>query len=70
MRQQVLLLAALASLCGMLAPTAAAPAGWYFNRDEAQLRVVKGDIEEIWRRESRGQVSFERIFHADQRRVF
>lgn len=48
----------------------AAPADWYFSRGEQRLRVVKGDIEEIWQRESRGQVSFERIFHADQRRVF
>ena len=46
------------------------PADWYFSRGEQQLRVVKGEIEEIWRRESRGQVSFERIFHADKRRVF
>jgi hypothetical protein len=52
------------------AASRAAPAGWYFSRGEAQLRVVKGDIEEIWRRESRGQVSFERIFHSDKRRVF
>lgn len=46
------------------------PADWYFSRGEQQLRVVKGEIEEIWRRESRGQVSFERVFHADKRRVF
>ncbi len=48
----------------------AAPSEWYFSRGAQQLRVVKGDIEEIWQRESRGQVSFERIFHADKRRVF
>lgn len=57
------------------APTASsqshtAPSDWYFSRGEQRLRVVKGDIEEIWQRESRGQVSFERIFHADKRRVF
>lgn len=52
------------------AASVSAPAGWYYSRGEAQLRVVKGEIEEIWRRESRGQVSFERIFHDDKRRVF
>jgi hypothetical protein len=72
---------ALVALCFVVAPMVAsahgaepaasvsAPAGWYYARGDGQLRVVKGEIEEIWRRESRGQVSFERIFHGDKRRV-
>lgn len=52
---------------GMPAP---APKDWYFQRSASELRIAKGDIEEVWRRDARGQISFERIFHADQRRVF
>ena len=49
---------------------ASAPVDWFFYRSAQELRLIKGDIEEVWMRDSAGQVSFERIFHADQRRVF
>lgn len=62
--------ASAASAGPALASSRPVPAGWSYSRSDGLVRVVKGDIEELWRRESQGQVSFERIFHADQRRVF
>lgn len=43
---------------------------WYFARDERRVRLIKGEIEEVWERDPRGRISFERIFHADKRRVY
>ena len=52
---------------GVAAP---APVDWYFHRSAHALHLIKGDIEEIWTRDGAGRVSFERVFHADRRRVF
>jgi hypothetical protein len=43
---------------------------WYFTRDEHRVRLIKGDIEEVWEKDPHGRISFERIFHADKRRVY
>ncbi len=57
-----------------LAPTAlgqaVAPAqDWYISRQRNELRLLKGEMEEVWRRDPAGRISFERIFHADRKVV-
>ncbi len=42
---------------------------WHFHRDAAQVALLKGAIDEVWHRDPRGLVSFERIFHDDRRAV-
>jgi hypothetical protein len=51
---------------------AAAPAEWYFFRDDQLIALLKGNIDELWRRDvpaSSGNVSFERVFHDDRKVV-
>ena len=40
---------------------------WYFLRDAARVALLKGRIDESWRRDRRGRISFERVFHDRQR---
>lgn len=40
---------------------------WYFSRDAHQIALLKDGIDETWRRDDRGRLSFERVFHEDQR---
>lgn len=42
---------------------------WYFSRDSRQVALLKGAIDEIWHRDEEGRMSFERVFHEDQRVV-
>lgn len=42
---------------------------WLFSRSANQVRLLKGEVEEVWRRDERGRISFDRIFHADRRTV-
>jgi hypothetical protein len=42
---------------------------WYFYRQPQHVILMKGAIDEIWHRDEQGQVSFERIFHDEQRAV-
>jgi len=42
---------------------------WHFHRDATQVALLKGAIDEVWHRDPRGQVSFERVFHDDRRAV-
>ena len=40
---------------------------WYFYRDANRIAVIKGSVEDIWLRDARGAVRFERVLHDDQR---
>lgn len=42
---------------------------WHFQRNETQVALLKGPIDEIWHRDARGLLSFERVFHDDQQAV-
>lgn len=42
---------------------------WTFHRSASQIALLKGPIDEIWHRDAQGQVSFERVFHAEERAV-
>ena len=48
---------------------AARRSDWYFYRNDRRVSLVKGAIEETWHRDSRGSLSFERVFHEDRRSV-
>lgn len=39
---------------------------WYVIRDAKRIVISKPGVEDIWRRNDAGQVSFERVFHADK----
>jgi hypothetical protein len=39
---------------------------WTFIREAQQVALIKGDVEERWRRDESGRIRFERIFHADR----
>jgi len=40
---------------------------WYFYRDESRIAVVKGSVEDIWLRDAKGNIRFERVLHGDKR---
>ena len=42
---------------------------WHFHRNAEQVALLKGTIDEVWHRDPQGLVSFERVFHDDQRAV-
>ena len=42
---------------------------WHFYRQPQQIALVKGAIDEVWHRDAKGQLSFERVFHDEQRAV-
>lgn len=42
-------------------------ATWTFVRDAERVALLKGNIDEVWFRDSRGLLSFERVFHDEQR---
>lgn len=42
---------------------------WFFQRDATQVALLKGSIDEVWHRDPQRLVSFERVFHDDQRVV-
>jgi hypothetical protein len=42
---------------------------WYVSAEPRELRLLKGDLEEVWRRDGAGRISFERVFHADRKVV-
>jgi hypothetical protein len=42
---------------------------WHFYRQPQQIALQKGAIDEVWHRDEQGQVSFERVFHSEQRAV-
>jgi hypothetical protein len=42
---------------------------WHFYRQPQHIALLKGKIDEIWHRDEQGQVSFERVFHDEQRAV-
>lgn len=42
---------------------------WHFHRNAEQVALLKGTIDEVWHRDRQGLVSFERVFHDDQRTV-
>lgn len=56
------------------ASVAATPAqtqrhSWYFYRDAQRVALLKGSVDEVWFRDAQQRVSFERVFHQDQRVV-
>jgi len=42
---------------------------WYFYRDAERIALLKGAVDEVWFRDDHQRVSFERVFHDDQRVV-
>lgn len=40
---------------------------WLFVRDNDTVALIKGRVEDIWRRAADGCISFERVLHDDQR---
>lgn len=42
---------------------------WYFYRDAQRVALLKGSVDEVWFRDSQQRISFERVFHDDQRVV-
>lgn len=42
---------------------------WYFYRDAQRVALLKGSVDEVWFRDSQQRVSFERVFHEDQKVV-
>jgi hypothetical protein len=42
---------------------------WHFYRQPQHIALLKGAIDEVWHRDEQGQVSFERVFHDQQRAV-
>jgi len=42
---------------------------WYFYRDAQRVALLKGAVEEVWFRDAQHRVSFERVFHDDERVV-
>jgi hypothetical protein len=45
------------------------PIDWYFSRNATEVALLKGPIDEIWRRDAQGNISFARVFHDDQKVV-
>jgi len=42
---------------------------WYFYRDAERIALLKGSVDEVWFRDAHQRVSFERVFHDDERVV-
>jgi hypothetical protein len=42
---------------------------WYFVRDAQRIALLKGAVDEVWHRDAQNRISFERVFHDDQRVV-
>ncbi len=42
---------------------------WYFYRDAERIALLKGSVDEVWFRDTHERVSFERVFHDDERVV-
>lgn len=42
---------------------------WYFYRDAGRIALLKGSVDEVWFRDAQHRVSFERVFHDDERVV-
>lgn len=42
---------------------------WYFYRDAERIALLKGSVDEVWFRDNHERVSFERVFHDDDRVV-
>ena len=49
------------------AAAGARPQHWYFYRDRERIALVKEGFEDIWLRDAKGNVRFERVLHADKR---
>ena len=42
---------------------------WYFYRDAERIALLKGSVDEVWFCDAQQRVSFERVFHDDERVV-
>lgn len=42
---------------------------WYFFRDAQRIAVLKGDVDEVWHRDTQGRIRFERVFHPERQAV-
>lgn len=42
---------------------------WYFYRDAQRVALLKGAVDEVWFRDAQERMSFERVFHDDERVV-
>lgn len=42
---------------------------WYFYRDGQRIALLKGAVDEVWFRDAQERMSFERVFHDDERVV-
>lgn len=39
---------------------------WYIQREPQRITIYKPQMDDIWRRDQAGQISFERVFHDDR----
>jgi hypothetical protein len=42
---------------------------WYFYREVQRIALLKGSVDEVWFRDVQQRISFERVFHDDERVV-
>jgi hypothetical protein len=56
-----------AAASGKAAPTRRVD--WTYFRDAQRVALLKNNIDEIWLRDAQGRLSFERVFHDEQRVV-
>jgi hypothetical protein len=42
---------------------------WYFHREAHRIALLKGSVDEVWFRDDQQRISFERVFHDDERVV-
>jgi hypothetical protein len=47
----------------------ARPVDWYLNRQPLQVEIARATYVEIWKKDDRGEVSWQRIFHDDRKRI-
>jgi hypothetical protein len=45
------------------------PQTWYFYREAQRIALLKGSVDEVWFRDAQQRISFERVFHDDERVV-
>ncbi|MFZ5876055.1 MAG: hypothetical protein ACOYXU_06550 [Nitrospirota bacterium] len=40
---------------------------WYFVRSDARIQTTQQDYAEVWERDERGEITWTRVFHGDQK---
>ena len=49
--------------------TPARPVDWYLIRKPEQVEIARAGYVELWQKDTRGEVSWQRIFHDDRKRI-